>query len=131
MSRANKEWIGKTDDTPIPAHVKSRISKRYDDKCAECRRPFGGREKPQFDHIIALINDGSNAERNLQPLCKLCHGEKTKMDVAEKSVVYNRRATHMGFHAPKRKWGGGTFLPAKPQQSASRPIEKKNADLGA
>lgn len=126
MSRATAEWVGKTDDTAIPPRVKDRIVKRCGGRCQECRREFDGREKPQFDHIVALINGGANAEFNLQPLCRPCHGMKTKADVAEKSHVYTRRATHMGFHAPKRKWGSKGFSKSKPQNSASRSIARRS-----
>lgn len=119
MSRATAEWVGKNDDTAIPPHVKSRISKRFHDQCAECHRKFDGREKPQFDHIKALVNGGANAELNLQPLCKLCHGAKTKVDVAEKSLVAGRRGTFLGFRK-KSKWGGGSFKKAPPQNSSRK-----------
>ena len=58
-------------------------------KCAECGRfvehPYGY----ELDHIIALVNGGSNAEENMQLLCvwfdgdgkkRGCHVEKTKRE---------------------------------------------------
>lgn len=123
MSRATEEWIGKTADTAIPARVKNRISKRFHDQCAECHRNFDGREKPQFDHVKALVNGGANAESNLQPLCELCHGAKTKVDVAEKSHVAGRRATFLGFRE-KAKWSSGNRFRKSPPQNSSRKSTK-------
>lgn len=125
MSRAlDKEWVGKTDDTAIPARVKDRIVKRFGGVCQECRIPFSEIVKPQFDHIISLINNGANAEDNLQPLCRPCHGAKTKIDVAEKSAVYRSRAKSLGYFAPKQSIKSAGFPNARPQHSARRKLTK-------
>jgi 5-methylcytosine-specific restriction protein A len=83
MPRATKEWIGKTDDTPIPPRVKQRVVARANQCCANCRLRvgFGG----EVDHTVALINGGENRENNLRFLCANCHKTKTKVDVAIKS----------------------------------------------
>src|SRR5690349_13438235 len=102
MSRSVPEWIGKTDDEPVPPRVRLRVLLRHDRICAGT---CGGRVirpgKPwTCDHRIALINGGENRESNLQPLCDLCNPQKTAADVAEKSRVYERGLAHAGI---KRK----------------------------
>lgn len=123
MSREVPEWIGKTDNSAIPPRVKDRIFARCCGRCQECMKPLDGINKPEFDHIIAIVNGGQHAEANLHTLCKPCHATKTKADVAEKSAVYQRRANHLGLAAPKRKIQSAGFRKAVPQRSATRPTE--------
>lgn len=121
MTRELKEWIGKTDDSAIPPRVKDRIFKRCAERCQDCGKPLNGRDKPEFDHIKALINGGEHRETNLQALCGPCHGLKTKSDVAEKSTVHGSRVRHLGFAAPKPKWQSRGFPKRKPQNSTRAP----------
>ena len=104
--RSVKEWIGKTDNAPIPQRVRLRILDRYIGICAECRRPLRSGHT-EFDHIISLINGGGHREFNLQPLCNIpCHKEKTRQDVAVKSKNYARRAKHVGIRKAKHPISG-------------------------
>lgn len=95
MSRSLPEWIGKDDDTPIPARVKLRIFDKSGERCCHCARRIFGRLLPRYDHIVALVNGGENRESNLQLLCSECHSEKTRTDIAEKSVIYQKRAKRL------------------------------------
>lgn len=131
MPRTVDEWIGSSDDTPVPPRVKERVVKRQEDKCACCRQNFGGKLHVEIDHIVALknwsevISEGhGNRETNLQALCQLCHRVKTNADVAEKSRIARKRAKALGIKTKKTsrgfqtnrdsKWkqkiGGGTVL---------------------
>ena len=106
MSRKVEEWIGKTDDTPLPPRVRVRLFDADGGRCAECGiqiRPGNG---PAYDHIKALINGGENRETNFQVLCIPCHSSKTAVDVAEKSTVYEKRAKHLGAKV-KKPWNNG------------------------
>ena len=106
MSRKVEEWIGKTDDTPLPPRVRVRLFDAAGGRCAHCGisiRPGNG---PQYDHIVALINGGENRESNFQVLCIPCHSAKTAVDVAEKSRIYEKKAKHLGAK-PKRPWHPG------------------------
>lgn len=104
-ARSVPEWIGKTPDTPTPARVKLRILAEQFDFCL-CGAIFGARCKPEFDHIIALINGGENRQSNIEALCKSCHAIKTGADVAEKSKVARVRKKHLGIAKPKRPMPG-------------------------
>lgn len=102
MARSVPEWIGKTDDTPIPPRVKIRIFDNNNKQCCHCNRLILGRLLPRYDHIIALANGGENRESNIQLLCSECHTEKTRQDTHTKSVIYKKRIRHLGIK-PKRK----------------------------
>jgi|KBSMisStandDraft_5_1062788.scaffolds.fasta_scaffold88252_7 5-methylcytosine-specific restriction endonuclease McrA len=95
MSRSVPEWIGASDDTPIPPRVRLRIFDRYKGRCNHCGLSICGRLLPAFDHIVSLINGGQNREQNIQLLCSACHRPKTAADVHTKSVTYTKRARRL------------------------------------
>lgn len=98
-----EEWVGKSDDAPIPPRVKVRIFAKYKGICVACTLKIGGKLLPRYDHVIALINGGENSEKNLQLLCNLCHDIKTGVDVQEKSTVYRKKAKHIGIKLRKSR----------------------------
>lgn len=95
--RSTPEWIGKTDDTPIPQRVQDRVCAKSNDACVTCSRRVGGKLKPEIDHTIPLILGGKNRESNLQLLCNECHGLKTKRDVKIKAKVARVRQKDLGI----------------------------------
>jgi len=97
MTRSVPEWIGKTDDTPIPPRVKLRIWERDDGRCHITGKKINPGDKYQFDHKIAIINGGENRESNIAPALDAPHTEKTKSDVAEKSKIARLRQKHLGL----------------------------------
>jgi 5-methylcytosine-specific restriction endonuclease McrA len=124
MTRSVDEWVAKTDDAAIPPRVKDRIFARCGGRCQDCRRELDAINKPEFDHIVSLINGGRHAEFNLQTLCKPCHAAKTRVDVAEKSRVYERRASNLGFTPRKSRLQSRGFAKFEAQRTATRPIRK-------
>lgn len=102
MTRAVEEWIGKTDDTAIPARVRLRVFEQCKGLCGSCQRKLYPGDKWDCDHRVALVNGGQNREKNLRLLCAWCHKSKTRQDVAIKSKTYRTRAKHLGI---KRKTG--------------------------
>lgn len=122
-----KEWIGAHDNQNIPPRVKERVLNRAGGICPKCTRKLIPGQWA-CDHIVALVNGGQHRESNLQPLCVTpCHSEKTKADVAEKRVVARKRVKHLGLQTAKRKIQSAGFRKAPPQNSATRPIEKRAA----
>ena len=102
MSRELPEWVGRTDNAAIPPRVKVRIFLEAEGKCRNCTRFIGGSITAEYDHITALINGGKHCESNLQLLCNECHKQKTGADVAEKSRIYRKRASHIGLKKPRK-----------------------------
>jgi 5-methylcytosine-specific restriction protein A len=102
MTRAVDEWIGKTDDTAIPARVRLRVFEAYKGKCYRSGRKILAGDKWQLDHIVALINGGEHRESNLAPILDAEHKAKTRDDVSTKSKTARMRAKHLG-QWPKSK----------------------------
>jgi 5-methylcytosine-specific restriction enzyme A len=97
MARSVPEWIGKTDDEPVPNRVRIRVCDRDGWKCCGCGRPMWEGTRINTDHKIALTNGGENRESNLQTLCDWCHKEKTAGDVAQKSRTYRSNSDAHAF----------------------------------
>ena len=57
--------------------------------CQNCKRKIRPGENWDVDHEVALCNQGSNDDSNLQLLCQNCHGAKTPKD--RKEAATNRR----------------------------------------
>jgi hypothetical protein len=57
---------------PVPDDVRMFVWRRDGGKCVKC----GSGELLEFDHIIPVIEGGSNTERNLQLLCEPCNRGK-------------------------------------------------------
>jgi 5-methylcytosine-specific restriction protein A len=100
MSREIPEWIGKTDDDPVPPRVRLRVFDRFKGICCECETKIIAR-RWICDHRQALINGGQNREANLGPIHADCDKTKTAADVAEKSKNARVRSKHLGIK--KRK----------------------------
>jgi tellurite resistance protein len=57
----------------IPREVRQRVWQRYGGQCAEC----GAKHYLEFDHIIPVAKGGSNADANVQLLCRACNLKKS------------------------------------------------------
>lgn len=122
--RAVPEWVGASPDSTPPPRVRLRIFDRDGGVCHISGRKIRAGEAWQLDHKIALCNGGLNVESNLAPALTAPHKAKTAQDVAEKAIIYRKRAKHLGI-APKRaKIQSGPFRKSNPQRTASRPLNR-------
>ncbi len=104
MTRSVEEWRSATDDAAIPQRVKLRVWERCEGRCALTGKKLRPGDPWQVDHIIALANGGSHAERNLQIVSVEAHKAKTASDVKVKAKIARVRAKHVGaWSAPKQK----------------------------
>lgn len=62
-----------TIDRHIPRDVRQRVWQTYGGMCVEC----GATEYLEFDHIVPVARGGSNAEQNIQLLCRKCNLTKS------------------------------------------------------
>lgn len=98
MSRSTPEWIGKTDDTPVPPRVRLRVFDRDGGRCqCGCWCKIYPGDKWETDHTKAIKNGGENRESNLRTLLFAHHKQKTKADLAEKSKVYRMKVKDLGI----------------------------------
>lgn len=103
MTRTVDEWIGKTDDTPVPRRVRVRQFERDGGRCqCGCGILIRPGDVWETDHKISISNGGPNRESNLRTLLKKHHKAKTREDQAEKSMVYRKRAKHIGIRKRSR-----------------------------
>ncbi len=112
MSRSVPEWIGKTDDTPVPPRVRLRVFHKYDGVCYRAGRKIRPGEPWDAEHIVAIINGGENRESNLAPCLRDKHREKTAEDVAIKAKTYRVRKARWGIKK-RSKWAYGKDSPFK------------------
>lgn len=103
MSRSTEEWIGKTDDTPIPPRVKLRVFTAAKGICWISGRKITPADQWDCDHKIALINGGENRESNLAPALRDKHREKTALDVKAKSKTARIQMRQAGIERKKVK----------------------------
>ncbi|WP_341893795.1 HNH endonuclease signature motif containing protein [Ferrovibrio terrae] len=97
MPRSVEEWVGKTDDTPVPPRVRLRVFEAMKGRCGICGRKVQAGDKWTCEHVKALINGGENREDNLGVTCSWCLPGKNADDVAEKSTTYRKRSKHAGI----------------------------------
>lgn len=106
MTRSVEEWIGKTDDTQAPPRVRVRVFERCQGACGQCGRKIRAGESWTLEHLKALVNGGANRESNLGVTCSWCLPAKNAADVAEKAIVYRKRAKHLGIKRTSRPMDG-------------------------
>lgn len=63
MSRAVEEWIGRSDDTPVPARVRLRVFEAYGGRCYLSGRKIMAGDKWEIKHKLAIILGGSTVNR--------------------------------------------------------------------
>jgi 5-methylcytosine-specific restriction protein A len=103
MNRKVDEWIGKTDDTPVPPHVRVRVFETFHGVCGICTVKIRVK-RWVCDHRKAIVNGGENRENNLWPIHEACDRTiKTPSDVAEKKINNRVRAKHLGVKKRKGK----------------------------
>lgn len=120
MSRSTPEWIGKTDDTPIPKRVKLRILLAFAGRCHRTGHKFRPGDVIEYDHILALCNGGENRESNIGPILGgKVHKAKSAADVATKAKTARIYAKNNGlWPEPVRKIQSRPF-PGRKAKAAS------------
>lgn len=76
IGRANQTIVEESsgaDSRHIPRDVRQRVWQRYGGKCVECSSD----QYLEYDHIIPHAKGGSNADNNVQLLCRKCNLSKS------------------------------------------------------
>lgn len=77
-----RRFIGTSKRPTIPPSVKRRVLAIG--SCSLC----GSSEQLQVDHVIAVVDGGTDDEANLQPLCRPCNRRKGPQAWARKRRGY-------------------------------------------
>lgn len=121
MSRSVKEWIGKNDDSKVPAAVRLRIFRREDGKCylsganIEVGMPW------DLEHRVPLSMGGKHSEDNLFPALKEPHKVKTAAEAKGRAKADAIAKKNLGITAPKQKIQSPGFRgPNKEEKRAAK-----------
>ena len=88
--------------------------------CEECHALA---KRFQIDHVNPDGLTGEPTLENARLLCRPCHAEKTKQDVADIARAKRREALHLKVPETPKLRGPG-FHKAPPQRRASKPLNK-------
>jgi RNA-directed DNA polymerase len=69
----NKEYFDKKKELRILSAIRTKLFRKYDNKCAVCQQTLLGSEKVEIHHIKPKTEGGSNTINNLMPLHRICH----------------------------------------------------------
>lgn len=100
--RSVEEWVGKTDDSAIPARVRLRVFLRDGGKCWLSGRQIRPGDRWELEHKVALCNGGRHSEDNMAPALAAPHKAKTAADRREKAKNDRVRKKHLGIRRPSR-----------------------------
>ena len=103
--RSNPEWVGKTDDTPVPPRVRLRIFSSVGGVCYLSGRQIRPGEKWEVEHKLALSLGGEHRESNMAPALVAPHKVKTAADRRMKATNDRVRKRHLGLCKPSRMPG--------------------------
>ena len=78
---------------------RAAIFAAHDGRCHKCKRKLGPADGWDVDHVIALVNGGTDEDDNLAPCCDWCHEEKSGDDWSAGSKGKRRYAKS---NVPKR-----------------------------
>lgn len=104
--RSVEEWVGKTDDTPVPPRVRLRVFEREHGVCYLSGRKIMPGEQWELEHVVALCNGGEHRESNMAPALVKPHKQKTAADRRTKAKNDRVRRKHIGIRKPRtiRQW---------------------------
>jgi 5-methylcytosine-specific restriction protein A len=100
--RSVPEWIGKTDDTPVPPRVRLRVFEKYEGRCYLSGKIIRPGDKWHIEHIQAIANGGQNREGNLAPALVAPHKDKTRADRRLQARSARIRKRNLGIRKPSR-----------------------------
>lgn len=101
MPRSVAEWVGKTDDSKVPPHVRVRIFDAHDGRCHITGRKIRTGEAWELEHIKALRDGGENRESNLAPALVEPHKGKTRAERKRGAKADHARQKHLLKRKPK------------------------------
>ncbi len=112
--RAVTEWVGKTPDAKVPAHVRLRILRRFESKCYLTGILIADGQAFDLEDIRPLEEGGERRESNLAPVLRLPHEVKTAAERKRQAKADRiAKAAHGMKPAPARPIANRGFPPAE------------------
>ena len=102
-ARSTREWIGASPDSVPPSHVKLRVLRRYQGKDYVTGALIRPADTWDTDHIKPLADGGENRERNLAPMLRQKHIEKTADENKARAKADRIALIHQGLKK-RRPW---------------------------
>lgn len=102
--RAVEEWIGATNDAPIPPRVRLRVFERYMGICYLSGVKIKAGDDWDIEHVQSLKAGGEHRERNMRPALRMYHRKKTADERSVTAKVDRTRKKHLGITKTKHKW---------------------------
>ncbi len=125
MPREIAEWVGKSDDSAIPAKVQLRVFEAFNRRCFLCGNLIRPGDGLDIHHKTPLIDGGRHAESNLVPVHRKCHRLQTAREAQDRAERRSTVKSHYGIRPPSRLRGQG-FPQRIAQRTASRPLVRKS-----
>ncbi len=106
--------------------IKASAISRAAGKCEKCTAALKPGEA-EVDHILPDVLGGEPVLINAQVLCRVCHAEKTAIDIQRTRKADRQRDKASGAVKPAGKLRGLSFQkPAKPERSAKQALAPRN-----
>jgi len=102
MTRAIKEWIGRTPDSMPPPTVRLRILERYNGTCQLSGIKIQVGDEWHLDHKTPIWDGGPNREINLWPVLGKPHRDKTREEAAQRAEGKRHRMKQAGIKSKPR-----------------------------
>jgi 5-methylcytosine-specific restriction protein A len=123
MARSLPEWMGKTDDTKVPPHVRLRIFRREDGVCHLTGFKIQTGDAWQLDHKKPLVEGGRHAESNLFPTLVEPHKAKSAQEVGRRAKADAAAMRNLGIRDPRQE------IPSAPMKKPEK-VKKNLSPLG-
>jgi 5-methylcytosine-specific restriction endonuclease McrA len=82
-------------------------------RCAACHLAIHAGQTWHVDHVRPLSLGGDDGPDNLQVLCRACHREKTRRDIARMAKAIRQQVRHHRADRPRRPLPCGRSSPWK------------------
>ncbi len=100
--------------------VKAEALERAKQRCGSCGIPLTPSTGIEFDHRIPDAVGGANSVANCVPLCRNCHGGKTRTDVKEIARTKRIRDKHTGAFNKRSGFRGWRNFRGEPVYAKDR-----------
>lgn len=107
--RSVPEWIGKTDDSRPPPHVRARIFDARGGICFLSGRKIQAGERWELHHVKEIREGGENRESNLAPVLIGPHRKFTAEGKRRQGANDRVRRRHIGIKKNRRITGWRRF----------------------